>query len=233
MRKFIIGLAIAGLLTAPVLAQESGVEEVIVTASRISEYDATQTPHVVLRKRADNLLVEAYVICDTRDPTQRRAELKATLRSLIAAATKDPSIELGLGEEIVGSIDETMIDTLITASGRVDTEQVTLLIKTRIGPTDTLDGASKRIEDFVKKTPKSGRTEIVTSDEVNLSIIQPEQYRGEVIALIAKDSLKAAGAFGGDYGVTAQGLQLPISWYQSGPLELALYIPYRMEVRPK
>lgn len=233
MRKFICGLAIAGLLAAPVLAQEGAVEEVIVTASRISEYDATQTPHVVLRKRADNLLVEAYVICDTRDPAQRRAELKTTMRSLIAAAAKDSNIDLGLGEEVVGNIDETMIETLITASGRVDTEQVTLLIKTKIGPTDTLDGAGKRIEAFVDKTPKSGRTEIVISDEVNLSIIQPEQYRGDIIALIAKDSLKAASAFGGEYGVMAQGLQLPISWYQSGPLELALYIPYRMEVRPK
>jgi len=231
MRKLIIGLTIAGLLTAPVLAQE--VEEIVVTGSRISEYDATQTPHVVLRKRADNLLVETYVVCDTRDPAMRRAELKATLRSLIAAAAKDPSIELGIGEEIVGKVDETMIESLISSSSRVDTEQVTLLIKTRIGPADTLDGASQRIEDFVKKTPKSGRTEITTSSDVNLSIIQPEQYRGEVIALIAKDSLKSAAAFGDGYGVTAQGLQLPISWYQSGPLELALYIPYRMEVRPK
>ena len=29
------------------------------------------------------------------------------------------------------------------------------------------------------------------------------------------------------------GLQLPVSWYQSGPLELALYIPYKLTVRPK
>ena len=234
MRKFIVGLAFAGLLALPVLAQEgSEVQEIVVTASQISEYDATETPHVVLRKRADNLLVEVDVICDTRDPTLRRAELKATLRSMIAAAARDPSIELGLGEEVVGKVDETMIDTLIGPAGRVDTEQVTLLIKTRITPSDTLDGASKRVDDFIKKTPKSGRTEIIATDEVNLSLIQPEQYRGEVIALIAKDSLKTAGAFGEDYGVMAHGLQLPISWYQSGPLELALYIPYRMEVRPK
>ena len=47
------------------------------------------------------------------------------------------------------------------------------------------------------------------------------------------DSLKTAAAFGDGYGVSAQGLQLPLSWYQSAPLELALYIPYRMEVRPR
>lgn len=236
MRKLIVGLAVAGLITLPIpvaWAQEGGVEEVIVTASRISEYDATETPHVVLRKRADNLLVLVNVVCDTRDASQRRAELKATLRNLIAAAAKDPGIELGLGEEVVGKIDETMIDSLIGPAGRPDTSQVSLLIKTRIVPTDTLDGASKRIDDFIAKVAKAGRTEVLATSNVNLSLVQPEQYRDEIIALVARDSLKSAGAFGSDYGVTVNNLQLPISWYQSAPLELALYIPYRMEVRPK
>lgn len=233
MRTFVIGLALAGLIALPALGQEGAVEEVVVTGSRISEYDANQTPHVVLRKRADNLLVEVKVVCDTRDASQRRAELKATLKNMIAAAARNPAIDLGLGEEVVGAIDETMIDTLIGPAGRPDTSQVTLLVKTRIVATDTLDGASKRIDDFIEKTPKAGRTEILATDDVNLSLLRPEQYRGEVIALVARDSLTTASAFGEGYGVTVQGLQLPISWYQSAPLELALYIPYRMEVRPK
>ena len=233
MRKLIAGLALAGLLALPAFGQEGSVEEVVVTGSRISEYDANQTPHVVLRKRADNLLVEVNVVCDTRDASQRRAELKATLRNMIAAAAKNPAIDLGLGEEVVGGVDETMIDTLIGPAGRPDTSQVTLLIKTRIVAGDTLDSASKRIDDFIKKTPKAGRTEILATNDVNLSLIRPEQYRGEIIALVAQDSLKTAAAFGDGYGVSATNLQLPVSWYQSAPLELALYIPYRMEVRPK
>ncbi len=233
MRKLIVGLALASLIALPALAQDGGVEEVIVTASRISEYDATETPHVVLRKRADNLLVQVNVVCDTRDASQRRAELKATLKNMIAAAAKDPSIELGLGEEVVGNIDETMIDALIGPAARPDTSQVTLLIKTRVVPTDTLDSASGRIDAFIKKVSKAGRTEVLATASVNLSLIRPEQYRGDVITLVAQDSLKTAGVFGDGYGVTVNNLQLPISWYQSAPLELALYIPYRMEVRPK
>eukprot|EP01030_Chromulinospumella_sphaerica_P019271 gene19271-19153_t len=76
MRKLIVGLALAGLLALPALAQEGEVGEVVVTGSRISEYDANQTPHVVLRRRADNLIVEVVVVCDTRDASQRREELK-------------------------------------------------------------------------------------------------------------------------------------------------------------
>ncbi len=234
MRKLIIGLAVATLLAASGAgAQEGGVEEIIVTAARMTEYDATETPHVVLRKRADNLLVGVNVVCDTRDASQRRAELKATMRNLIAAAAKDPSIDLGLGEEVVGRIDETMIDSLIGPASRPDTSQVRLLIKTRVVAGDTLDSASKRIDDFIARVAKAGRTEVLATSSVNLSLLQPEQYRDEVISLIAKDSLKSAGAFGDGYGVMVNNLQLPISWYQSGPLELALYIPYRMEVRPR
>jgi hypothetical protein len=233
MRKLIIGLAIAGLLVGPTLAQEGEVGEVVVTGSRISEYDANQTPHVVLRKRADNLIVEVVVVCDTRDVSQRREELKTTLKNLIRQAAKDPGVELGIGEEIVGAFDETMVDSIIGSASKIDTSQATLLVKTKVLPGDTLDSATGRIEKFVAATPKAGRTEILVQGDWNLTLIHPEQYRGEVIALVAKDSLKTASAFGDGYGVMAQGLQLPLSWYQSAPLELALYIPYRMEVRPK
>jgi hypothetical protein len=208
MRKVIIGLMLAGSLAVGAAAYG---QELIVTASRISEYDATSTPHVFLRKRADNLIVEVNVVCDTRDMSQRRDELRTTLKSLMRAAEKDPTIELGIGEEIVGRFDETMIDSLIGPSKRPDTSAAKLLIKTRVTPADTQDSATGRIEAFIEKAPKAGRTEV----------------------LVAKDSLASAGAFGADYGVSVQGLQLPVSWYQVGPLDLALYIPYRLEVRNK
>jgi hypothetical protein len=208
MRKVIIGLMLAGSLAVGGAAYG---QELIVTASRISEYDATSTPHVFLRKRADNLIVEVNVVCDTRDMSQRRDELRTTLKSLMRAAEKDPTIELGIGEEIVGRFDETMIDSLIGPSKRPDTSAAKLLIKTRVTPADTQDSATGRIEAFIEKAPKAGRTEV----------------------LVAKDSLASAGAFGADYGVSVQGLQLPVSWYQVGPLDLALYIPYRLEVRNK
>jgi len=235
MKRIIIGALLTGslLVGAVAHAQGGGVEEIVVTASRISEYDSNSTPHVVLRKRADNLIVEVNVVCDTRDASQRRDELRATLKSMIHAAEKDPTIELGLGQEVVGRFDESMIDSLIGSSNRPDTSAARLLIKTRVTAADTQDSATGRIESFIKKTPKAGRTEILVNGGWNLTLIQPEQYRGEIIALVARDSLGSAETFGGDYGVAVQGLQLPVSWYQAGPLDLALYIPYRLEVRTK
>ncbi|MDH4385788.1 MAG: hypothetical protein QE280_10135 [Caulobacter sp.] len=227
-------LAAALLLTAgPVLAQDGDVGEIVVTASRIEEFDAARTPAIVLRKRADNLIILINVVCDTRDPGQRRSELKTTLRSLIQAAAKDPAIALGLGEEVVGGFDETMIDSIIGSANRPDTSAAVLLIKTAVTPSDTLDSASNRIETFISKTARAGRTEILTQGDWNLTLVRPEQYRGEIISLIARDALTSAGAFGQTYGVTVEGLNLPVTWYQAGPLDLALYIPYKLQIAPR
>jgi hypothetical protein len=235
MRKTLTALITGSLLlaTSGALAQDGQVGELIVTASRIEEFDAGSTPAVVLRKRADNLIVEITVVCDTRDVSQRREELKTTLRNLIRAAAKNPAVELGLGSEVVGVFDETMLDTVIGPVSKPDTSAAKLLIKTRVLPGDTLDAATGRIEQFIAATPKAGRTEILIQGDWNLTLLRPEQYRAEIIDLIAKDSLKSAAAFGPGYGVSVQGLNLPVTWYQAGPLDLALYVPYRLEVRAK
>ena len=217
---------------APVQARQSGLEEIVVTA-RLSEYDPVKTPYVTLNKRADNLITAVRVVCDTRDPSQRKLELKATLRNMIKAAAGS-GVELGLeGQEVIGRFDETMLDAVIQPDGKPDTSVALLVVKTRVAPTDTFDAATGRIKAFAEKTAKAGRTEILPTQDWNLTLIGPQRYRGEVLNLVADDARKVAGTFGGDYAVTAEGLQLPLSWYQSGPLELALYVPYKLTVTPR
>jgi hypothetical protein len=230
----LIALALAAAAHAPPAAAQDGgdVAEIVVTAERLTEYDPTETPHVALIRRADNLIVEVSVLCDTRDLSQRRAELKTTLRSLIAAAEKDRSIELGLGGEVVGRFDDSMLDAVIRPAQRPDSSVATLVVKTSVGPTDTFDAATGRIKAFVERTPKAGRTEILLSGEWELTLLGPARYRPEVARLVAEDAARMAQLFGPAYGVEVEGLQLPVSWYQSGPLDLALYIPYRLTVRP-
>jgi hypothetical protein len=225
-----IGALAALALATPVSAQ--GLEEIVVTASRLSEYDPTETPHVTLIKRADNLITEVVVICDTRDLSQRRSELKSTLRNLIRAAASDQAIDLGLGDEVVGAFDESMLDAVIQPDAKADTSRATLLIKTAVSPSDTFDAATGRIKTFVERTPKVGRTEVLLDNEWQLTLLGPQRYRADVAKLIADDARRMAAVFGEGYGVEVQGLQLPVSWYQAGPLDLALYIPYRLTVRP-
>jgi hypothetical protein len=235
MKSLPIACALAALavVSAPAQARQSGVEEVVVTGARMTEYDPVKTPFVTLGRRADNLITAVRVVCDTRDLSQRKQELKTTLRNMIKAAP-GAGVELGLeGEEVIGRFDETMLDAVIRADGKPDTSVALLVVKTRVAPSDTFDAATGRIKAFAEKTAKSGRTEVLPTEDWNLTLIGPQRYRGEVLALVADDARKVAGTFGADYAVAAEGLQLPLSWYQSGPLELALYVPYKLTVTPR
>lgn len=220
------------LTPLPTVAQNDNLSEVVVTAERMEEYDSSRTPNVTLIKRADNLITEVTVVCDTRDQSQRRTELKATLRSLIKAAAQDKSIELGLGDDVVGAFDETMLDAVIKPDAKADTSRATLLVKTSVTSQDTFDTATSRIKAFVERAPKAGRTEVLMEDEWQLTLIGPARYRHDVAKLIAEDSARMAALFGDGYGVQVTGMQLPVSWYQSGPLDLSLYIPYTLIVSP-
>lgn len=219
---------LAGGATA--LAQDSEVGEIVVTGSRLQDYEPTETPAIVLKRRADNIITNIEVTCDTRDLTQRRQELKATLQALVKAAGP-AGIELAVeNDDIVRKFDASDLDGIIRAATKVDTSTATLTLKTRVLPTDTFESVTGRIESFVKKTPKSGRTEVLMSDDWDLTLFGPGQYRDAIIGLVAADANKTARAFGDGYSVVVEGLTLPVTWYQSGPLELALYIPYRQTV---
>ena len=205
-------------------AQDSEVGEVVVTGSRLQDYEPTETPAIVLKKRADNIITNIEVTCDTRDLTQRRQELKATLQALIKAAGP-AGIELAVEtDDIVRKFDVSDLDSIIRAATKVDTSTATLTLKTRVLPADTFESVTGRIEAFVGKTPKVGRTEILMSDDWDLTLVGPGQYRDAIIALVAADANRTAAAFGAGYSVNVDGLTLPVTWYQSAPLELALYI---------
>ena len=224
--------AFATLLLLASTAHAQAYDEIVVTAHRMTEPDARDTPQVTLKKRADYLLTEVRVVCDTRDLSQRKAELRATLHNMIKAAAQDPRIELGVGDEVVGSFGEGMIEKAIAPDAKVDTSRATLLIKTAVTAADTFDAATGRINTFVERTAKVGRTEIIQDNDWQLSIVGPNQYRPQVAKLVAEDALRMSALFGEGYGVEVSGLQLPVSWYQAGPLDLALFIPYKLTVRP-
>jgi len=235
-RKFAgLLMAIAMAMPMDAIAQVDTTQEVIVVGARVrvEDFDPLRTPMVSLTKRADNLIAVLTVSCDTRDESQRIAELKAALRNLIRAADADANIELGAGDEIVGKFDETMLDAVITRSQKVDTSVAEVVIKTPVRLDDTFDSATARVERFVKAAPVVGRSEFLLDDEWQLTIVGPNQYHPAIVQLIADNARRNAAMFGEDYGVSIEGLQLPVSWYQSGPLELALYIPHKMVVAPK
>ena len=227
MGKYIAGLVFA-LITTGAQAQ---IETVVVTGSRIG-YDS-DAPNVTLPQRADHLVTKVRVVCDTRDLDRRKEELRQTLRGMIAEAGRTASISLSVGDELLVDFTENMLDKVIVPDSKVDTSDAYVVIRTELTKDDTFDGATQRIRNYVARTQKAGRTEILIDEKFNLGLIKPERYRAELIARIAEDTKHIAQTFGADYTPRVEGLQRPIQWYQSGPLDLALYIPYSVVVGPR
>jgi hypothetical protein len=230
MRVLRLAVAAAAMMG---LAAAQDNAEIVVTASRYVDSDsgmAAVVPHVTLKRRADNLVTTVRVICDTRDATLRSNELRQTLRDMIkAASASGGTITLSVGDTILVPFDETMIEKSIFPEGRPDTSYAAVVVKTAVKADDTYDGAVARVRDFVAATPKTGRTEILADERWDLTLIGPENNRQELIGLIAADAKQTAGLFGAGFAVDVEGLQSPITWYQSGPLDLDLYIPYALK----
>ncbi|HEY0302770.1 MAG TPA: hypothetical protein VGC36_15595 [Rhizomicrobium sp.] len=229
-RQFIgavIALASCAVFAAAARAQ---VETVVVTGSRIHEqYEA---PHLVFLKRADHVITHLNVTCDTRDLSQRRSELKETLRAMIRTAAGTATISLGLGDTIVGELSESNFDSIIGPDARLETSHAVVIIKTKVSADDSFNAAIARITDFVARVPKAGRTEILRQGDWDLTIVGPEQYRDAILKLIVDDARRAADAFGPGYGIAIEGLEHQVAWYQKGPLDLGLYIPYALKIAP-
>ncbi len=228
-RIWAASLALATMAFAGKSLADEQVETVVVTGSRMPE-DAEYNPHVTLTHRADHLVTRVEVICDTRDPAKRKDELRQTLRAMITGAHDTKSISLSVGEDVLTEFTDEMLDKVIAPDSKVDTSFARVVIRTELTKGDSFDGATQRIRDYVARTPKAGRTEVLINQPFNLGIMAPERYRTTLVEMIAKDARETSTSFGPGYEARVENMQHTIEWYQTGPLDLALFIPYKLTI---
>lgn len=240
MRNLTLIAVAAALLASPAMAQdETQLNEIVVTGSRINrDYNPVPVvvPVVTVPRRADNLIVSIWAVNDTREATGRREELTSTLRSMARAAASQPDIALSIqvdGQLVAFTEDMVSSLTLGIDDDRSDTSTASLIVKTPIRPGDTLDSASARIVRFVARIEKSGRSLVNINGGWQLSIVNPAQYRPVVLDAIAADAAATSARFGPGYAVEVQGMANTLTWVQSGPLDLSLFIPYQMSITPR
>lgn len=240
LRQMVLAAAMAACAIAPAFAQDEAAE-IVVTATRYVEaYQRFSIPHVSNVRRADFAVANITISSDTRDATQRNAELRQALQSLTRYADRNAALSVALIEEdedesgqarVVAFTVEKAMESL-GASGRVDTSQVTLAVRTRITAADNLDSVERRLGQFVSAIPRPGRVE-VGMDDIQLTLTNPQQYRPQLIAAIAADATGVSSALGPGYGAQLTGLESPIAWRRAGDLDLRLFIPYSMLILPR
>ncbi len=229
-------LALAALaLSAGAAAQ--GLEEIVVTGSRIQ---ARHIPATSIKRHADFLLLNVEVSNDSRGYKTRREEILATLRSMLAAASQDKSIELSVIRDdnvvLPLKLDDTTLDFRgeraagEDVNGRLET---TISVKIPIS-SDAANGAAlvESLRKFVSGIKPAGRTIVSDDEETRVSVVNVAQYREPAIRLFAEDVKRITASLGGDYRIVARGLDQPIQWVRDGTLDVVIFVPYQYDLVP-
>lgn len=216
-------------------------------------------PAIGLRRSADGVVRRIEIGSDSRSEDMRRSEVQAMLLAALDRARRE-GLSLVTGElevkEVTRENWRTLFPGLASASVSADNEDdrddydddddgngkvqpgfedngntatARLMIKAKL--TGTIDEAQRKVSAFAKAVPATGRSEIRQLGTMALTIVNPEQYREEISARIARSALSAASAYGTGYGVEVTGLDREIAWAQVSNTEVFLYIPYAFTVR--
>lgn len=235
LSKALIALTLTAS-AAPVFAQE-----VIVTASRrqqgnyggvdLSGVIPAQRSIITLKRSADYAVQTVWITGDTREAAKRKEELEATLRSAIGSAGK-AGVELATGDYVVEPLTPAGLKNLnYVGDGRPDTSRANFLVKVRLTPGMDIATAKAQVANYVASVAKTGRTTLTVIGEPTLSVVNPDQYRGAIVDLIAADAAEQAKRFGTGYGVAVSGIDRPVEWARAGPTEVFLYLPSTYTVR--
>jgi len=221
-----------GVMTPP---QDTLHDEIVVTASRkeSDNYEAG-IPAVGLRKVADFAVQEVVVTGDTRDPDKRSGEIYEMIRKAIELAARRGGIELATGEMVVEPLTLANYRNLtLSTDKRPDTSRVSFLVKAKLSGVADAKAVLDRINAFIKEVQPVGRALLEANGDLTLSVVGPDQYRGQVLDLVATDAKATVAKLGADYAVELKGVDRPIEWSRASLTEVFLYVPYTYTVVPK
>jgi len=221
-------------LAVPAVAQDLESQEVVVTGSRMEQDDYVRDmPAVGLRRTADFLVQEVTIRGDTRDPKQRAAEIRQMLTKAVQMAGQH-GVQLAFGDYILTPLTMANLNEVtLRSDNRPDSQRIDFLVKAPLSGKEGGAAAEKRIETYVDAVPEAGRAQMDESGDSSLSIVGPDQYRPQIAQRVMEDANALAARMGPAYGVTIEGLNMPVLWTRAGPSEVMLYIPYKLAIVPK
>ncbi|MDD4061852.1 MAG: hypothetical protein PHW08_14290 [Kiritimatiellae bacterium] len=226
-RWFVCAIAIfAGFC----FAQEAFMMEDLSVRAKVDYHASRSEPPVSIKKTGDFLVLRVNVENDSRDVSLRRQEIDETVGRMIEAAAKSDRIQLHSGEHPVTR--ESPKLKLSEGSDRADTSSAVLYIKVPLKADDDVPGLTEELRKFVFSTTVAGRTELLPG-EVGLSLLEPEQYRHELVGAIAKDVVQVASLFGESASFTVTGLDQKMKIRRVGVTEIELYLDYGFVVSSK
>jgi hypothetical protein len=234
MKRQMIAATCLLMAATPALGQDLESAEVVVTGMRIKQDDySREMPAVGLRRAADFLVQQVAIRGDTRDPAQRREEIRTMLERAVRLAPQH-GVELAFGDYIltpltIGNIEELTVQN----DNRPDSERVVFLVKAALAGKESGTAAQERIARYIEAVPEAGRAQLDEWGDATLSVVGPDSYRTQIAAKVAEDANALAMQMGEGYAVEVEGLNMPVQWARSGPSDVMLFIPYKLTIVPR
>lgn len=230
---FLVALALSGASAALGQAnQEPAFGEVLITAQRQNApYYRQDRPVIGLRRPADGAVMSFTITSDTRDEPTRRQEIHAVLLASIDRAAASGFEVVSGSFQLQKVTRENYKDLYLQPAGRIDTSRVDLMVK---GSLDgSADATRKRLLAFINSLKKSGRATVDAGNGITLTVVNPDQYRDQIITLVAEDAKHNAALFGPGFTFNVSGIDLPVNWSQVSSTEVFLFLPYRYNINPR
>ena len=227
MRAILACTAFIALVSAGPAAEQ--LQNVVVTASRIDIDDLVAAPAIYRRVPADFVQVEVTYQSGTRDNAERRSELSTMFDRLkkAAASTDGYALYGGTLGESSAPIDTVLFGDVYRTYGTQGSFTLTMSIDTR--PGESFDKLMERAAKFVKDIKTAGRTEAYLGDEQFLGARKTDTHRDALLDDLATEVRQLRAKFGPS-AVTITGLESRVITQPSGPLEMEIFIPYKLTV---
>lgn len=228
---FALGVYLAFLSNVPAAAQIAA-DEIIVTGTKRS---LGNTSGVTVTKRGDFLLLEVQIESDARDPSERLREISQTIDAFLEAAKQDSTIEMSIVEAgtTVRQLTKSNYRQGISLGNRPDTSIARIRVKTAIpDEVENSGNLATKLSRFVNSIKETGRITVSTNGETAVSVINPYQYRKDVVTAVIEEINAVTDALGPEYVAIIEGLDRQVVWSRQGDIHLACSLPYSYDIIP-
>lgn len=231
MIKILITVSAFALTPIIAAAQSDTLQEtIVVTGMRIDSDNTSNSamPNVTLRVPADFVLFEASFINSDLEAKARKDDLNQAFNIVLQNDRARDDIELSIGDsEQAYPIESATFDEIYSPYGQRSSFDLAMRVDVRKG--DTYDDVRARAEAFIDSVPEFGRVQSYIDDEQYIGLRNPDRYRPDLIAAIAKDVDTMSKAFKASE-VTVLGLEKRTITQPTGALSLDVFIPYDLTI---
>ena len=214
---------VAGILTLSQLAHADSSSAIVIAVAY-----SPQGPAARMSVQADYVAIPINIQNDSKDPIRRSDEIEKALRALTERLA--PHRDLKAKPGIISLSPREQSKSFGSSDSYGGSAQ--LYILGSLKQDANIFAVTKRIYQIVAAIPLADGTK-VTLGNTALGLDEPEQYRSQLLGLIAKSVADAKKSLGSVGVVDVEGLENPVTVMQLNDREVVLFINYRLRIQTR